>query len=302
MHQPCTVHTFRKTEGALCFLEDAMKLGEVMRRGVTTVRPRDSLHLAGQIMAWAEEKYLPVVEHGRLLGVLSEHDVLRHRDEGADVATAMTQPALTASIDEEVQEATRRLVEERIGCLPVVDHEKLLGIVTRGDLLALSLQKETTKAMPNATAAWSIMSTEPLVTHFDDYLLDALQRMNQASVRHLPVIDGEERCIGMLSDRDVRRAVGDLSAMVDEAEVRTRVSLARVGDVASRAPIVVREHDTISELAAMMNRFRIGAVPVVDSDRRLVGIVSYLDVIGALTGQRIRPPTPSRHPPQPRVH
>lgn len=281
-----------------------MKLGDVMRRGVTTVRPRDSLRLAGQIMAWAEVKHLPVVEHGRLVGVLSERDVLRHRDTdpSTEVSAAMTQPPLTASVDEDVQDATRRIVEERIGCLPVVDHEKLLGIVTRGDLLALNLQKAPAGAMPNTTEAWTIMSTDPLVTYFDDYLLDALEKMNQASVRHLPVVDGDERCIGMLSDRDVRRAVGDLSAMVDEAEVRTRVSLARVGDVASRAPVVVREHDTISDLSAMMSRFRIGAVPVVDSDRRLIGIVSYLDVIGALTGQRIRPPVSSHRPVSPRFH
>lgn len=280
-----------------------MKLGEVMRRGVTTVRPRDSLRLAGQIMAWAEVKHLPVVEHGRLVGVLSERDVLQHRDTsaGTDVAAVMTQPPLTASVDEDVQDATRRLVEEQIGCLPIVENEKLLGIVTRGDLLALNLQKNPAGPMPNTTEAWSIMSTDPLVTYFDDYLLDALEKMNQASVRHLPVVDGDERCIGMLSDRDVRRAVGDLSAMVDEAEVRTRVSLSRVGDVASRAPVIVREHDTISEMAAMMSRFRIGAVPVVDSDGRLIGIVSYLDVIGALTGQRIRPMTAPMSS-QPRVH
>lgn len=268
-----------------------MKLGEVMRRGVTTVRPSDSLRLAGQIMAWAEVKHLPVVEHGRLIGVLSERDLLRHRDapKGTDVAAAMTQPARTASVDEDVQEATRRIVEERIGCLPVVEGDKMLGIVTRGDLLALSLQSVPGEVSPNTTTAWSIMSPDPLVTYFDDYLLDALERMNQAGVRHLPVVDGEYRCIGMLSDRDVRRAVGDLSAMVDAAEVRTRVSLSRVGDVASRAPVVAHEEDTISEVSAMMSRFRIGAVPVVDADRRLVGIVSYLDVIGALTGQRTKP-------------
>lgn len=268
-----------------------MKLGEVMRRGVTTVRPSDSLRLAGQIMAWAEVKHLPVVDHGRLIGVVSERDLLRHRDEPAtaEVSVAMTRPARTASPDDDIQEATRRLVEERIGCLPIVENNKLLGIVTRGDLLALSLQEDETTVSPNRTTAWSIMSSDPLVTYFDDYLLDALERMNQAGVRHLPVVDGEYRCIGMLSDRDVRRAVGDLSAMVDEAEVRTRVSLSRVGDVASRAPVTAKEEDTISDVAAMMNRFRIGAVPVVDADRRLVGIVSYLDVIAALTGQKARP-------------
>lgn len=280
-----------------------MKLGEVMRRGVTTVRPGDSLRLAGQIMAWAEVKHLPVVEHGRLVGVLSERDVLLHRDNthGADVQSAMTQPARTASADETVVDGIRRLVEERIGCLPVVENGELRGIVTRGDLLALSLDVEHPQPMPNATAIWSIMTADPLVTRFDDYLLDALERMNHANVRHLPVVDGDYRCIGMLSDRDVRRAVGDLNAMVDEAEVRTRVSLARVADVASRAPVLVHEQDTISDVSALMGRFRIGAVPVVDQDERLVGIVSYLDVIGALTGQR-RARTQPESEQRPRLH
>lgn len=275
-----------------------MRLSDVMHRGVATVKPSDGLSLAVQVMAWSEVRHLPVLEGQRLVGLLSEHDLLRHRESAvsATVATAMSSPVHTAAPDEELPVAAHRMLDAGIGCLPVLEDGRLVGIVTRGDLLSL-LGPPPERTTTLETRAWALMTTDPLSAHQDDYLLDAAGRMSSASVRHLPVVDSDGVVTGMLSDRDVRRVVGDLGAMLSDAEVRTRVSLARVGEVASRAPLTVRENTPLNAIAALMSRFRIGAVPVLDDAGRLTGIVSYLDVIGALTGERPARSAPERGAP-----
>lgn len=117
-----------------------MKIRELMRPHVVTVRPQDTLGNARQQMLWMQVRHLPVTDEGRLIGMLSERDILRHRADGgtmADpVANAMTTPVQVADPDDSVTEVVDRLAHGRIGCLPIVQAGRLVGIVTRTDLLS----------------------------------------------------------------------------------------------------------------------------------------------------------------------
>jgi len=136
-----------------------MKVEDVMTRQVRTVTPDTPLKEVARIMAEAGISGLPVVKDRKVVGVVSEADILvkergeaRHRRlldlllrETADVEAkleartageAMTSPAVTIGPTRPVAEAAARMIEQGVNRLPVVDDDGgLVGIVTRADLV-----------------------------------------------------------------------------------------------------------------------------------------------------------------------
>jgi CBS domain-containing protein len=90
---------------------------------------------------------LPVVEDGRIVGIMSERDVIYClRDHGAEVldwpvSRVMTSPAITASPDTEVLSALALMTQRRIRHLPVVDGGAIRGIVSIGDLVKHRMER-----------------------------------------------------------------------------------------------------------------------------------------------------------------
>jgi CBS-domain-containing membrane protein len=163
--------------------------------------------------------------------------------------------------------------------LPVVDaHRQLVGILTRGDLLRAELPKSDVAPVPPDTARM-VMRRAPLTASAGDLLLDAVARMDDRGIRHLPVVDGDRHVIGMLSDRDVRLAVGNARWGLPSAVPSTGLRSLRVSDVMTRQPFVLREEAPFLQLVSVFTDERVGAVPVVDADDRLIGIVSYVDIL-----------------------
>jgi CBS domain-containing protein len=88
--------------------------------------------------------------------------------------------------------------EHRIGCVLVRDDEELVGILTERDLLLkLALPPD-----PHATAA-TLMTPEPETLTPDDPIAWALNKMSVGGFRHVPLVDGRGRPVGMVSVRDI---------------------------------------------------------------------------------------------------
>jgi acetoin utilization protein AcuB len=133
------------------------------------------------------------------------------------------------------------------------------------------------------------MSAQPEMVHPDDGLLDASARMARRGVRHAPVIDGDGRSLGMLSDRDVRSALGEAWAEPDVGPSRfpARVAALRVRDVMGQGAGAVSEADSAMQVVGRMLASHHGALPVVDADEHVVGVVSYVDVLRQLNAAAI---------------
>jgi CBS domain-containing protein len=176
-----------------------MKVADVLKGSseVLTIKEDDDLALAGQMMAWARIRHLPVVRDGRVVGLLSQTDVLRHRsapEEGVRqrVAAAMSQPAEVIGPEADLAEASARMLDRRLGCLPVVDSGRLIGIVTTSDILAVHVQ--ATRAAPAPITVADVMTRAPHTARPEDNLLDAIVRMSRAG-------DREERNAGCTATR-----------------------------------------------------------------------------------------------------
>lgn len=264
-----------------------MNVREVMSAKVQTVGEEDDLELALQVMLWCGFRHVPVVRKGELVGILSHRDVLAERADAARgvarpkemrVRDAMRRSVQTIGPEEDVIEAAIRMASGKIGCLPVVDKGKLIGIVTTTDLLAqfaaASAVRETTTG-PLVSAA---MTKDPATVGPDDDLFEAVSVLVEEGVRHLPVVDSKRRVIGILSDRDVRGAIGD-PVLGLKQHARVTVGEMTVSSVMTPDPITLHADSPLDDAIALFVDERVGALPIVDKEDRLLGILSYLDVL-----------------------
>jgi CBS domain-containing protein len=126
-------------------------VGEIMRREFVSLRAGDRLDFAEDVMALGRIRHLPVLDQGKLVGIVSQRDLLANslskalefdpKDrrsflKSVDVSEAMTRNVITIGEGMPVEEAARLLLRHRIGCLPVVDASGVpLGLVTETDLI-----------------------------------------------------------------------------------------------------------------------------------------------------------------------
>lgn len=133
-----------------------------------------------------------------------------------NVEHVMSGPAHVISPDANVAEAAKMMREENIGCVVVARHEKPEGLVTDRDL-AVRVVAEGRN--PSGVAIGEIMSPCPVFVFGGRDLGYAIQVMREQAVRRLPVVDGTNKIIGVISlDDIVRRLSAELSAVADTIE------------------------------------------------------------------------------------
>ena len=129
-----------------------MRVAERMRTAVVLVRPSDSVWTALKLLGERHIRHLPVVEDGRLVGIVTDRDIRlvypsavtaddKKQDpfdalEKISVGQIMTKRVFTVTPETSIADAARLLLERRIGGLPVVQGDLLVGIITKTDILA----------------------------------------------------------------------------------------------------------------------------------------------------------------------
>ncbi len=136
---------------------------------------------------------------------------------------------------------------------------------------------------PGPTVA-DVMTREVVTIGEEDNLLEVMQGMEQLQVRHLPVVDEDSKLVGLITQRDLLAlASGALGATLLQAS-RERIVEENtfVAEVMVRDPITVKPETPLEEAARVMLEEKIGALPVVDDEGRLVGIVTQHDMLRLL--------------------
>jgi acetoin utilization protein AcuB len=118
-----------------------MRLAEIMSTEVRTISSAASAEVALETMARHGIHHLVVLEPNKVIGVLSHRDLGPRLGpgprQGLTVGDLMARPGVTARPDTSVRDAANLLRGRGIGCLPVIERGKLVGIVTTTDLLEL---------------------------------------------------------------------------------------------------------------------------------------------------------------------
>jgi CBS domain-containing protein len=127
-----------------------------------------------------------------------------------------------------------------------------------------------------------LMTAKPITVDPEMPMLDARQRMADARIRHLVVTEGS-RVVGIVTDRDIRLNLPSPATTLSVWEINALLAKLTVGEVMSRAVIVVDSDRPAAEAARLMIDHKIGALPVVDGGR-LAGIVTESDFVRAVAG------------------
>ena len=126
-----------------------------------SVGPNDSLQRVIELLRRRDIRSVPVLEDGRLIGIVTDRDVrqvapayplfrdedeIRRYTENLTVTAAMTADPMTVSPDTPLVEAAKVLETYRISSLPVLDHDRLVGMLTVTDLLRAFVEQNEEKA------------------------------------------------------------------------------------------------------------------------------------------------------------
>lgn len=117
-----------------------MKVKDVMTKSVAYVDPATSVQQAAQLMEKHNVGSIPVCDKGSVVGIITDRDiVLRNIAQGTDpksteVSKIMTAGVITATPDMEMNEVTRMMEQQQVRRIPVVQDNKLVGIVALGDM------------------------------------------------------------------------------------------------------------------------------------------------------------------------
>ena len=126
------------------------------------------------------------------------------------------------------------------------------------------------------------MTRKVIAIHEEADFFEAKDKMTTHEIRHLPVVDQENRLVGIVTDRDIRSTLPSVALHdIDSKEEKERISALRVKDIMTRNPVTVSPAFTIQDALLLMQKTRVGAFPVVDDQGKLKGIISIRDLIRA---------------------
>jgi CBS domain-containing protein len=116
-----------------------MKVVELMNKDVVTCHPTEKLNIILNKLELFKIAGMPVVDKGKLVGMVSQSDILKGLKNGTmselSVADVMTTEVITVPPTESAVFVAKIMVEKHINRVPIMDNEKVVGIVTRGDII-----------------------------------------------------------------------------------------------------------------------------------------------------------------------
>ncbi len=124
-----------------------------------------------------------------------------------------------------------------------------------------------------------VMSKKPITVKKSDSLKQALDLMLEKSIRHLPVLDGNE-ILGIITESDIRAAFIGKEAKTNSGQMAVLdPAKMKISDFMTRDPMVVSPETHIEDAALIIYKHKIGAL-LVTRDNKLVGIISIMDMLG----------------------
>ena len=125
------------------------------------------------------------------------------------------------------------------------------------------------------------MHQEVITIDKDTPLGQAQEIIGQHHFRHLPVVE-EDKLVGIITQTDIDKALPSAVDTTVSPEDKTIATLAKVSSFMTETPVTAHPMDPLENVALLMHRFKIGAVPVVE-DEKLVGIITETDIFQAFT-------------------
>ncbi len=263
-------------------------VSEWMTRDVISASPDTHLHDARRMMTRAKIRVLPIIDAGKLVGIITKRDLLRYdpstvmrevwsqyRQLGdQNVGKAMTKNVTTIGENASIAQAARVMLENKISDLPVLRNNQVIGIITASDLFRFLIdeqERDREELVAEDYMTSNIKTVSPKTTLLEAHRIMGLQR-----IRALPVIrDGV--LIGIATRTDLLSADPSIFFSAGNSEVSQRIQKTPIEYIMTSSPVFVHPTTPVSEVSKLMLQYKIHSLPVLE-DTELVGIITESDL------------------------
>lgn len=258
-----------------------MKARDIMTPKPVVVHKQDRLENVVGLMRKHNISKIPVVDDGRVLGIVSDGDVLEElgafknralSPTALHVSGAMVRSFERVAPDTEVRVVLGICKREGVGLLPVCEPaqgERLVGVITKADLLPLVKSPRPLGEFMKRT----LHSVEP-----GDRLVHARRLMLDHGIERLPVLE-EGRLAGILSEMDLALALDEFKKKYPPEHQKSQIRNLFVADVMRSRVVHASPGTEAREAAALMRKEDVGGLPVVEDEDRIAGMVTRTDLI-----------------------
>ncbi|MEO2117641.1 MAG: CBS domain-containing protein [Methanocaldococcus sp.] len=268
----------------------------VQNKEVVTVYPTTTIRKA--LMTMNENKYrrLPVVNAGnnKVVGIItsmdivdfmgggSKYNLIREKHErnflaaiNEPVREIMEENVITLKENADIDEAIETFLTKNVGGAPIVnDDNQLISLITERDVIRALLDKIDDNEVIDDYITKKVIVATP-----GERLKDVARTMVRNGFRRLPVVS-EGRLVGIITSTDFIKLLGSDWAFnhMQTGNVR-EITNVRMEEIMKRDVLTAKEGDKLKRIAEIMITNDIGALPVVDDNLKIVGIITEKDVL-----------------------
>ena len=254
-----------------------MKVKDIMMKEVISVDKDVDLKHVLNLMKKHNITKIPVVEDKKIIGIATDNVIayklgsIRKRSISTSRlhASSVTEKnIITASPNTDVKEILKMVGAPGPTMLPIIDKDKLVGVLTKADLLPLVKSKKP---------VYTIMQKNIFAVSPDDRVIHARRIMLDENVARLPVIN-QGKLVGIISDVEIAFAFATLKRSFSLGRQKHQLDELLVKTVMKPRVIWTTRSVTAAEAAKVMMKHSVGALPIIENDE-LVGIVSRTDLL-----------------------
>jgi len=258
---------------------EELEVRDIMTEDVIYVDKNADLEHILYLMEKHDITKIPVLEDGKLVGIVTDGEIayklgsLRKRDVNPahlHASSVMVRDFDTVSPDTPVKEIIRTVGLPGLTMLPVLENDKLVGVVTKADLLPLVKSEGLVK---------EIMTKNVITVEPSDRVIHARRLLIENNIARLPVVR-ESKVLGIIAEMDIARAFANLKRSIPYRHQKHQIEELSVENAMNSPAITAKPDIKIKDAAKRMLEKNIGCLPIVEE--KLHGIVTRTDLIKTL--------------------
>ena len=258
-----------------------MQIKNLMSEDLITVDKDQNLTDALKLLRKHNVSRLPVTNNKELVGIISERDIAnklgssKYENMPASrlhVSSVMIKDVITVPQSMQLGEVAKIMLEKGIGSVPVMDDDKMVGIVSKADFVTLAVGIAFDKI-----SVKDVMCKDLIVVSPTERIVHARRQMLEAHIGRLPVVDDDE-LVGMITSKDLMRAFIEFRKSVPEKYQKSQIKDLLVEDIMSSNPVFVSKDMSITEVSNIIMETGFNGLPVVE-DNSVVGIITQTDIL-----------------------
>ena len=188
------------------------------------------------------------------------------------ISSVMVKDVFTVPQSMQLEEVAKLMLDNGIGSVPVMDDDKMVGIVSKADFVTLATGIAFDKITVKEIMSKDLVSASPT-----DRLIHARRLMLESNVGRLPVLD-DDKLVGMITSKDLMRAFIDFRKKVPEKYQKSQIKEVLVEDIMSHNPTYVSKDMSITEVSEIIMETGYNGLPVVEGDD-VIGIITQTDIL-----------------------